>query len=1314
MESQNERLLLNLVDEPDSHDTQEAKVNFISAMQQLGIESVFDIVRQSKTQFVERLADICEADGALAYDNAMCYAGQIASLFREQQVSSGRTQHLTQRSGVRALVDVGPSYPNLFTENWDQFCKVGALAALDSPVAYLNSLFHFATRTLETSGQGTAQKITLSTRRPDISNLVIDQHSTFTPRPMLELVNDVLKADIQCYLQGTPDKGKPIYQVLAERRHPFMFPYNFAHHQCQLGLTAKKLELGVMNYQTSLTLPLTHDVYSRFGSLVSTPAESQRLLSGLSPQQQQLLTEPSLFSTFYFSKAELAGGTLWRGPSASHVRPHSALGVGFVVPSPQLSVLNVDPAADRLINVSTTANWATVRFSHPDQPPLDVKAVEFRSSTPINTSYWRLNYLHVASIHTICPCIRWTQAVPFPTESGYRSSFEMVTTTGPLASPTSLAKLSFTLILDDFITWTAPQQAFFASSYGLPSEALIDLKYFMQQTDLNAEQVEALLSLRTQMPRLSPNCPSTNPQSTSSGIGVPYPHASHYGACYVNGHGSDRYDSVVPATAVSIRKDQFDNSMGLREVRLENRTVWYLTKTSANRFDRLQRMIRLQRWLNIPFAELDTLIISAIRSEGEDNLGMDLNTNTLRALGVYRYFSQRYSIAPEEFAAFMHDLTPYATGDRVPLFDQVFNVNGSALFGAPLVLDQQRFEVSGSGFDAASKRTVSQLCAGLGLQPTETSFLYLAGRTFADLGMLKRDLATVSSLYRQARVAQMFGLSAQEGVALVDLLGGAYFQRLLCTGRLSVQIPQRVDTVQLSALVASIGLEINLKLVFNFSQAEGELPLLPGSMLQVVTGDYFETKGTRTYLNLIRTPDFPNVVDFLMSSDGGPLNIAPVMEGGSISLSGLRISHAGWAALAEQPSTVKNLTLRRGLEVGYSLSVAKITVDSTLGSQHDILDVLMQMDWAVNWLKDTKQSVSQVRQLLGLDPSDYLPPKGLTDRLAPLLEDTLAALVTDQQLQELNLPTQEQARKGATPDAAIDWRLLLLPLLDRQGLVKTLPLQIVENTQGQLLAALGELLAPIKLSPDVKAQCLDKLGGLLVAAHDKQLRVIEGLAQEMANLPMDRTLVVVRWAGTTVYDFLSRVLNEAGLIKEVAPTATSLIAQLQAVLRHAQAALHLRLSTGALRVFLVKPDWLKDWGSTALSLQSFYLLGRYSQWFDGQSQAEEALLGYFINSNRAQPKRASKATNSAFNVEMAQALATLLVWRQEEVLRLFAYLPKGRACSMAEVDWVRRCQRVCSDSGLAAADVLAVTGLNSYSDMAAWQAAGEAVMAASR
>ncbi|WP_163019101.1 hypothetical protein, partial [Pseudomonas viridiflava] len=89
-----------------------------------------------------------------------------------------------------------------------------------------------------------------------------------------------------------------------------------------------------------------------------------------------------------------------------------------------------------------------------------------------------------------------------------------------------------------------------------------------------------------------------------------------------------------------------------------------LVNTSVDRFDRLQRMIRLQRWTGIPFTALDTLVMAVVRSEGAVNPQMVLTVNTLRALGTYRYLNKRYGLAPDEFAAFVHQMPGEANDGR--------------------------------------------------------------------------------------------------------------------------------------------------------------------------------------------------------------------------------------------------------------------------------------------------------------------------------------------------------------------------------------------------------------------------------------------------------------------------------------------------------------------------------------------------------------------------------------------------------------------------------------------------------------------------
>lgn len=242
---------------------------------------------------------------------------------------------------------------------------------------------------------------------------------------------------------------------------------------------------------------------------------------------------------------------------------------------------------------------------------------------------------------------------------------------------------------------------------------------FLHHTQLDAEQLQALLAQQTKASRKSPNC-KQNTDLT-------------YGACYINGATAP---DAAPAAAISL--DDGDPAK--------------LLNMSLERFDRLQRMIRLQRWLGLPFAQLDTLLVSAMRCEGASNTGLLITHNTLRAVGVFCYLSKRYSLHAEEFAAWLHQLPVHASGERVSLFDQVFNRAGSAL--PPLYLD-------GLAFDATTRQ---QLCAGLGLQDDSLKLL-TAEKPAA------RTIKTVSALYRQARIARLFGLSVMQCQQLAQLLG---------------------------------------------------------------------------------------------------------------------------------------------------------------------------------------------------------------------------------------------------------------------------------------------------------------------------------------------------------------------------------------------------------------------------------------------------------------------------------------------------------------------------------------------------------------
>lgn len=559
-----------------------AKTDFKTALQRMGLTSVFDILRLGKTQFAQALARHCDADAGQAYDNASSHARQISRLYLEHQLCSSDTEPRVRRS-LDSDPTSGPiSYQALFQENWDQFCKDGDVAAIDSPVAYLRALYLFA-RQLENSSTH-ARKIPLEKRRPDLNTLMLDPHSALVARPMLNIVNDTLRIHIEAGL----DDGTTVHQALADAHYPFSLPYDLHHHQCLLGLGTGKPALGEVNYRISLKLPFCQDG-STYGHVSQSPGEAQKLLSGLSPAQQALLLAP------------LASGS----------------------------------------------DFETLKKAYGTE---DVKR-------------------------------------------------------------------------------------------------LGDLTFFKERTGLTTEQVEQLLAHGRYSPCLSPHNPP--------------PTRNLQGAAYING----------PDTTSALVLETNKNQRGFGN-------------KSYERFDRMQRMVRLQRWTGIAFAELDTLIVNSLHSEG--NTAMTLGANTLRALGVYQYMTRRHGITPEEFASLVHEMPTCACAERVPLFDQVFN--------RTRLLESPAWEKRAADLDPADLETLSYLGAGLGLALTEDALLLLVKQTGKYLA-LKKDLPTVSSLYRQARIARMFGLSPLACTELARLLGGDTFCRALVTGTLTATGPDILDVL---------------------------------------------------------------------------------------------------------------------------------------------------------------------------------------------------------------------------------------------------------------------------------------------------------------------------------------------------------------------------------------------------------------------------------------------------------------------------------------------------------------------------------------
>ena len=196
----------------------------------------------------------------------------------------------------------------------------------------------------------------------------------------------------------------------------------------------------------------------------------------------------------------------------------------------------------------------------------------------------------------------------------------------------------------------------------------------------------------------------------------------------------------------------------------------FLQALSDARMDRINRMVRLQRWVGLSYEETDLLLSACIHAQGVDNTDYSLNVHTLRTLGVFRHWQQKYGVNAFQFAAVLDVITPYAISPAVPFFDQVFN--SPSLFDTPFAITGETVNYTAVTGDSA--RTVRQICAGLDI--TQAQFRVLADRVAAaqgdaDLKTLPLTLPVVSALYRLVMVPRWLGLPFAEGAALLSLAG---------------------------------------------------------------------------------------------------------------------------------------------------------------------------------------------------------------------------------------------------------------------------------------------------------------------------------------------------------------------------------------------------------------------------------------------------------------------------------------------------------------------------------------------------------------
>lgn len=200
-----------------------------------------------------------------------------------------------------------------------------------------------------------------------------------------------------------------------------------------------------------------------------------------------------------------------------------------------------------------------------------------------------------------------------------------------------------------------------------------------------------------------------------------------------------------------------------------------IVNADASSFGRIHKLIQLQRALKLTFAETDLLLMSALRAEGQTK-DFKITPNTLRAFGVFRFFKEAYDVSPEQFSALIHQVSPYALGDKVPFLDRVLDGPGAGQLAEihdRLILDDTEFEPrihTSSDEISPMQSAIGRLCRALGMSDHQANIHLVKITKALGLKKLKLSLDLTSSLYRLSRLPRLMHLPADEGASLIALM----------------------------------------------------------------------------------------------------------------------------------------------------------------------------------------------------------------------------------------------------------------------------------------------------------------------------------------------------------------------------------------------------------------------------------------------------------------------------------------------------------------------------------------------------------------
>lgn len=729
-ETRSTKALLPQPSHPAEEDVAQIKA-FREQLGERGYASVFDVVRQGRAATISsylgrKTAKRERAAAEQFYEQAEAHAAALARLHRQLTARGEPITQAVAKLGIaydaewldRAIGSSG-NYHEWFGQNL-LYAHPDSVGSLFSPGSYLTTLYRVA-KPLHPNGHA----LQLDKRRPDLKDLTLSDTHLNQELSTLALTLEIME-------QGVTGDAE---EKLRTTVFPMNLPYNHAWEQIRQGLAVLKSSQAEMwavladNEATAFS-PIAFDAWN---TQVLTPGCVRDRL-GLSPEEYKILTEGQ----------QTTEATVGKYYGLSRISDLTHVGSEASMPATAANLLDRTKLNEETLLQALGTGPYISHLSHPhpfvvfNTPPSSFELATLRFPNP------------AGGVHEVFTVVKnLTYAVNYNNSQvvvGFQMEVRVFNHSEGLQVRVSLSRSQ--TIPGNFttVTWAV-----------IPQTGITQVQ--LEVGHLNDFMVDSAVNLYVHLDvnKLDPISDAQSnpfaPRATVVGEKYLPVHPNEYGARYIY-HGLTSVPPLYTYIGPQVGHPATPPANNPATSRLYNRHGQY--------FERLNRVIRLQRRVHLTFEELDWLIVAAAVNLADYPL-----TRPLQALAVYMPLRERYGFSVNAFVACIGSINTYHRPGEPSFFRELF---GDADFL------NTRLYLSPPRDDPPSQAARAILCRGLGISADVLITLARRLPGVIDDGATNGfvlpalERTHVDALYRLVAIPRLFGLMPEEALRLWDLL----------------------------------------------------------------------------------------------------------------------------------------------------------------------------------------------------------------------------------------------------------------------------------------------------------------------------------------------------------------------------------------------------------------------------------------------------------------------------------------------------------------------------------------------------------------